>query len=122
MPGYRNPRLATDLLFSDLAMEKLLYVPTINGDIAPGISPEATEQAAIDQIRQMTAMRINALLGGIASAWLPQNGRFDSELDYLRSAKFGAERFLLTNDKNGNPTLIGPTHLVANQTVIPATP
>lgn len=86
-------------------MEKLLYVPTVNGKIypIPGSAAETAEQA-IAETRLIVRRRINAILGGISSAWTPVRNNL-KELDYLRSAQIGSEGFLLKCDEKGNTSI-----------------
>lgn len=86
-------------------MEKQMYVPTLNGQIYPITNTAAlTKEEAISLMRQLVMQRMNALLGGIHSAWsrIPADGA--RELDYLRSVQIDAASFIIQHD-GGNVTI-----------------
>lgn len=86
-------------------MEKQMYVPTLNGQIYPITNTAAeTKEEAITLMRQLVMQRMNALLGGIHSAWTRVPNGSVRELDYLRSVQVDAASFVIQND-GGNVTI-----------------
>lgn len=98
----RCSRNDTRYLLIRCPMEKLLYVPTINGQIYPIPGSAAkTAEDAITETRLIVRKRINAILGGISSAWTSVRKNL-KELDHLRSVQIGAAGFILKCDEKGN--------------------